>query len=71
MQDVVAVHVKIAPEGIPSVSTQVAALRNLLLRPAGVAARHFERVLNVSHRLTPLYMRLDSETGHTSTSCRS
>lgn len=48
VQDVVAVHVKIAPEGVPSVSTQVAVLRNLLLRPSGDAARHSERVLNVS-----------------------
>lgn len=52
VQDVAAVHIKIAPEGVPSVSTQIAALRNLLLRPSGDAAKHFEQVINVGGRLS-------------------
>ena len=65
VQDVAAVHVKISQEEVSSVSTQDAALRNLLLRPSGDAAKHFERVTNVSG--LPNWSRLDFDgaTGYT------
>ncbi|KAH9831128.1 uncharacterized protein C8Q71DRAFT_305682 [Rhodofomes roseus] len=47
VQEVTAVHVKLAPEGVPSVSTQVATLRHLLLNPTdGDAAKYFRLVTN-------------------------
>ena len=68
VRDVAAVHVKLAPEGVPSVSTQVAALRNLLLRPSGDVATRFEQVTNVSGLLIELRAKVDCRTGHASPS---
>lgn len=48
VQDFAAVHVTVQPVGLPSVSTQIAALRRLLLREGdGEASKWFSKIREV------------------------
>ncbi|KZT66550.1 carbohydrate esterase family 9 protein [Daedalea quercina L-15889] len=57
VQDIAALHVKLAPQGAPSVSTQVATLRHLLLNPVGEIGPYFQLVTNGT---LPLVVEADS-----------
>jgi len=47
-QAITAIHVAVRPLGVPSVSSQIATLRKLLLRPGeGEAGEYFKKAANV------------------------